>query len=60
MNVAMAWLDSLVCLVYLDDIIVHSKNLHVFFYSIFSIAVFTVAFMLFKIIFYRGSGKCLR
>ena len=28
MNVAMAGLDPLVCLVYLDDIIVHSKNLH--------------------------------
>ena len=34
--------------------------LFVFFYSIFSIAVFTVVFMLFKIIFYKGSGKCLR
>ena len=28
MNVAMAALDPLVCFVYLDDIIVHSKNLH--------------------------------
>ena len=28
MNVAMAGLDPLVCLVYLDDIIVHSTNLH--------------------------------
>ena len=31
-----------------------------FFYSIFSIAVVTVVFMLFKIIFYKGSSKCLR